>query len=557
MKIRLLTLTVILAACAGTVRAQPVSGSGASVEWEALNSCLVVRAVIDGAAVHPLKDGLYPDQGIRRYQTVSARVLETLKGPPAARLQFVHDGDFGAVRLADLQRNRREVLLCLESWMQSSRFSRASGGYAYTRFPHVVRSAVILDPAEVRWAFTSVPVLSSKLTRLTTPKQVIDTIRRYLKTRRDREPVQGAVIQLPPGLRGGFYRVDFTFPVDAAGGEALQRSAVPPPVVDFATFKVRFARQRPATGKASYSRSGSAYVGVSALERMAADCDLIVRGVIEDWCFVSRTEDPTGDSCGVKVRVSETIKGRSSRRIACFVSDAGDLAALQRDGTDLILFLRSSRKHPVPHPEGALEYRTRAGLWDDSVIVLRRGAVEVLFADLAWSRDPEAIAARLRAAVKPAVKRDDARVPQTGCPPAELPVFHFHPPAAIAAGTSIVGNPYSVVYLPVNAELEANARAWASASHPDLRWVAARAMVYFRSDRNAALLQRMLNDRATWERREMLAMTGLSYPYQPEFLVRWEAWHVLSGWGYEVPRPAFCKGAIWARLHHQASEGAS
>jgi hypothetical protein len=120
-------------------------------------------------------------------------------------------------------------------------------------------------------------------------------------------------------------------------------------------------------------------------------------------------------------------------------------------------------------------------------------------------------------------------------------MFDVHPPASIAAGSSIAGNPYAVIYLPVNDELEKSARKWAAAESQDLRWLAARAMVYFKSDENAAILKRMLDDEATWERREMVELTGLSYPYQPEFLVRFEAWHVLSGWGYDVPRPEFTK----------------
>lgn len=29
------------------------------------------------------------------------------------------------------------------------------------------------------------------------------------------------------------------------------------------------------------------------------------------------------------------------------------------------------------------------------------------------------------------------------------------------------------------------------------------------------------------------------YQEDPEFLVRWEAWNVLNGWGYDVPMPSF------------------
>ena len=108
------------------------------------------------------------------------------------------------------------------------------------------------------------------------------------------------------------------------------------------------------------------------------------------------------------------------------------------------------------------------------------------------------------------------------------------------AGSSIAGNGFSVIYLPVDRDLEANARNWAVADNKDLRWLGARAMIYFKSDKNAALLRTLLEDGATWSRGEMLQLIG-SHPQtgEPEFLVRWEAWSVLDGWGYDFPKPSF------------------
>jgi hypothetical protein len=533
---RLASFTAVIVACIGTASAQPVSTSASSVEWVAVNSCLIVRGVIDDVSVHDLKDGLHPYQGIHRYQTVSVRVLETLHGKHFDRLQFVEDGDFGPFRLTDLKQNQQELLLFLEPWMASRKFNRASGGYAYTRFPLVVKEVILLAPENCRWSHNSVPVLDSQQTRLSTPKKVIDTIAAYLKSHREQGPVQSATTLLPPELRSGYYQVSFTFPVDADDAAAKEL------ILDFEKFRERFAEPPAAEKKPPYLRTRGGYVGVYALELMAADCDVIVRGVIEDFCFVSRSEDPTGDSCGVRLRVIEAVKGKVPEQITCFVSDARDLDELRRGRQELILFLRSNRKLPTAYPAGALEFRTRAGLWDDSAIVLIKETAEVLFADLTWHRDPDEIIAKLRAAVQPSENIDKRVVSPPACPDAALPIFDFHPPASIAAGASIAGNPYSVIYLPVNRELEARARKWAVADNPDLRWVAARAMVYFKSDENAAVLRRMLDDEATWERREVIRMTGLSYPWQPEFLVRFEVWHVLSGWGYQAPRPEFSRG---------------
>lgn len=181
--------------------AQPVSSTACSVEWAAADSHLIVRALIDDVSVHALKGGLHPDDGRHRYQTVSVRVLETLKGEHSEHLQFVENGDFGTVRLADLHNSQREVLLFLEPWIRSPKFNRSQGGYAYTRFPYVVNRVIVLAPEDVHWAHTSVPVLSSDLTRLSTPKQTVETIESYLKSRKDREPARGVTISLPPDLR--------------------------------------------------------------------------------------------------------------------------------------------------------------------------------------------------------------------------------------------------------------------------------------------------------------------------------------------------------------------
>jgi hypothetical protein len=532
---RAATFTAVVLACVGAARAQPVSTSVASIEWAADNSCLIVRAVIDDVSVHALKDGLYPNQGIHRYQTVSVRVLETLKGQHSDRRQFVEDGDFGAFRLSELQKNRQEVLLFLEPWIGSGKFSRSSGGYAYTRFPHVVKDVILLTPADSRWAHTSVAVLDSKLTRLSTSKQVTDTIKTDLKSRRQQGPVRGATTLLPPELRSGYYQVSFTYPV--AADDATSKE----PILEFDKFRERFAKQPPAEKKPPYLRNRGGYIGVYALELMAADCDAIVRGVIDDFCFVSRSDDPTGDSYGVKLRVIETVKGKAPEQITCLVSDARDLDELRRGRQELILFLRSNGSVPAPHPAGALEFRTRAGLWDDSAIVLSKESAEVLFADLTWHRDPDEIVARLRAAVKPTASRDKPDASQPVCALAAPPIFDVHPPASIAAGSSIAGNPYSIVYLPVTQELEA--------THASGLRRTIRICVGYRrgpwSTSNPTRMRRFssgcFDDDATWERRDMLHMTGLSYPWEPEYLVRWEAWHVLAGWGYEVPRPDFSR----------------
>jgi len=529
-KTRAASFTTAFLACVGAACAQPVSTSSSSVEWLGANSPLIVRAVIDDIAVHD------PDDSFNRYQTVSVRVLETVKGTHADRLQFVHNWDFGAFRLSKLQQDKQEVLLFLDRWSQSRRFNRSTGGYAYARFPYLVEHAAILTPADVRFAETSVPPLTGNLTKLSTPNQLVDAIKTYLKARRGQQPVRGVTIELPPHLRGGFYRVDFTFPADANLDQP--QTAVEEPAADFATLKERFAKNPPAEKKPPYARSRSGYSGVSALELMAADCDVIVRGVIENSCFIAATDGPTGPSCGVKLRVLETFKGKAPQHVNVYVTDGRDLEHLMRDQQEMVVFLRNQS---LSGPAAVFGHQTRGGLWDDSVIILNPRDAEVLFADLSWQRQPEKVLNRLRVVTER--ERREQRASRTDDGPPRPLVFDVHPPASIAAGSSIAGNDHSRIYLPVDRDLEANARHWAAADSNDLRWLAARAMIYFKSDRNAALLQTLLVDNATWSRLEILHLIHPLNPEDnPEFLVRWEAWHVLDGWGCDVRKPSFRAG---------------
>lgn len=495
--------------------AQPVSTSTQSVEHLALHHPLIVRAVLDDIAIHA------PRNSIHRYQTLTASVLETIKGEHAERLQFVDSGDFGSQRILKLIHDKQELLLFLQPWMTSRKFNRPAGGYAYTRFPFVVEQVAVLEPDKVQFAHSSIPPLTADLQVLSKPGDLVGAIKKYLNKERGPRPVGSVTIELPPPLRSGFFKAHLTFPADAIDPPAIEEA----PVVDFAKFKRRFGIDPPVERKPPYTRNQTGYIGVYALELMAADCDAIVRGVIEDSCFVATSEDPTGPACGARLRVTEMLKGKAAEHVNFFVSDARDLEKLQRDRQEIVVFLRNQL---LSGPAAALGHGTRDGLWDDSVIVLNRDSAEALFSNLTWHREPDEILKRLREVA-----------PRQQNPP----VFDVHPPSSIAAGSSLAGNKYSVIHLPVDQDLDANARKWATSDNKDLRWLAARAAIYFKSDDNAAMLRKLLKDEATWSRREMLQLIHpLDHEHDPEYLVRWEAWHVLDGWGQDVPQPSFRVG---------------
>ena len=534
MKLSAILAALLATELAGVCQAQPLSSADSSVEWKAAHSKQIVRAVISEVTPHKLPDGLHRYAGIRRYHTVTIRVLETLKGEPAETLQFVQSyGSMGNFKFAEAQKSGQPILLFLDDWFRSQKLIRANGGYAFTRCPLAVQWLAVLEPKKVRWTHTTVPVLSSDLHCQSTPEQLLETVRAFLKARKGDGPPRGKTVQLPAALRGGFYAVHFTIPTgeDDAPQERLS----------FDDFKKKHGRMEPEANAliTTNDRSSSGYVGVDSLELMATDCDVIVRGVIEDSCFVGSKYDPNHNVRGVKLRVLEKLKGECSESIGLHMAFPRNVHQLQQDRQEIVVFLRAER---FELPAAALGFQTRKGLWEDTAIVLSEKHAEVLFADLSWHRKPDEILSRLRAIARREQKRL-AELKEGSSPFAHHgtrpPVFTFHPPPSIAAGSVIAGNPHSRVFLPVDAELVANAQKWAVSEDPNRRWLGARAMIYFKSDQNAKQLKSMLGDSAAWGRRDMLRLLHLSHPYSPRLLVRWEAWHVLAGWGHDVPKPDF------------------
>ena len=492
---RVTAIATVVFLSSESLHSQPVSIGSSSVEWWAAHSPLIVRAVVeDFAPIEPVGQN-------RRHQSISVRVLETIKGPHHDRLQFADWATFTPDELSKWKQDQQELLLFLEPWARSGHFDRRAGGYAYARFSYAAKMSAVLTTDNVRLRGISLPPRTADLTVVNTPSQLLAAIKAYLAKSQSERPMRSVGIELPPEMRGGFYRVSFGFPADA--NPAHPASATLAPVADYETLKTRFAAPPPAEAKPPYRRDRGGYIGVYAMELMAADSDAIVRGVIDDWFFITASEDSTGPHYGVRVRVLEKLKGSVPEYVSAYVTDARNLEDLRRTRQELILFLRDPR-FAVPadmpgyrpgldseNPVFAFGHQTRATLWDDSVIVLNDRDAEALLADLSWRRHPGEILDRLRANL---TKKSDS---VGGIVP---PVFSVHPPASTIAGSSIAGNQHAVVYLPVDANLEANARQWAASDNKDLRWLAARALIYFKSDANAALLRTMLDDTATWTR---------------------------------------------------------
>ncbi len=555
--IRTASIFAGMLAWAATAASQPVTQTIYSVEWLAANSRRIVRAKIDDVQVHD------PESNPHSHRTLSLRILETLKGEHSERLQVVHShGYLNSARVSELQQNGQELLLFLNHW-RDSYYIMSSKDYALTRFPFIISHAAILTPKDIRFGHPSLPPMTSSQTELATPQALIESIKDYLNKYRDERPLYNGSRRLP-----GHAWTFFCFPVHVdVGKRRLYESKFAPRFLDFATFKEKYSKDWPIKKKQPYTRKRGQYLQVYALEHMAADSDAIYRGVIKESCFVSKSGDPTGHHCGFRMRVLETLKGKSSEHANIFVTDARNLRKLARRKQELIVFLRDNSKGLSEHPAGALHYRTRDDLWDDSVIVLNKNA-EVLFADMTWHSESREILTRLRDVIHrdqhdnnyrnaPEVHRDITLVHNTteqeraeeGIAAEQLflnyPVrrpmsFSFRPPHSLVEGSSMAGNKYAILSVPLDQELEENARDWSTADNPDLRWLAARALLHFKSEENAAILETMLEDEAAWEIGEMIRM--LDDPHKrgrPKYLVRWQAWHVLKGWGYDVPKPDF------------------
>jgi len=108
-------------------------------------------------------------------------------------------------------------------------------------------------------------------------------------------------------------------------------------------------------------------VGVDTLELIAVDCDVIVRGVIADSCFVGSKYDSNHNVRSVKLRVLEKLKGECSDSIGIRIAFPRKVHPLRRDRQKIVAFLRAER---LELPAVALGFQTRKGLWEDTASVL-------------------------------------------------------------------------------------------------------------------------------------------------------------------------------------------
>jgi hypothetical protein len=510
-------------------RAQPIGIAKHSIEWMTTDCDLVVRATIDKV------DPVYKDSySINR--VITLRVLETYKGDPIDSLRFMHRGDFGRSHIETWREKQCEILFFLKDWRFG--FSRWATGYVLSGLPnYAARNAIELTAGKVEEYSMNLELIRSSDDLIAAVKKFL-TEPHYQKQQR----ISHHMISLPPSFyQAGIIRFDLTVPLDVelerlAKGwidtkefHEIGLKAQQPfqPRLVFAEFKQKFAAENNEFTVRQYSRRNTGYVGVDSLELMATDCDLVVLGTISDFCYAMKNPDH-GQIAGVEFHVKQTLKGESKETISFAVGNPEDLAYLKKNNAPLLVFLKRNRLRLGMETYGMLEYSARA-MWDDAVVVLFKDFAEVLSSDLTWVKTPEQILLRLRKFLA----ETSFELP--------TPTFDFHPPESIVRDVTISGNRYAIVHLPVNSQLEANAKKWLVSKDKNIRWIGARAIVYFKSDENADLLRPLLTDDDLWERSERFRMIGslANVSLVIRRLTRWEAWNVLHGWGYKVNKPKF------------------
>ena len=85
--------------------------------------------------------------------------------------------------------------------------------------------------------------------------------------------------------------------------------------------------------------------------------------------------------------------------------------------------------------------------------------------------------------------------------------------------------------MPVDRRLEERGERWANSKSPDFRAVAPDALRPFKSEKNIAILRRLLSDDSHWDFTNARGYGTRCYP------ARLPAYYVLKSWGVPVEKP--------------------
>jgi hypothetical protein len=165
---------------------------------------------------------------------------------------------------------------------------------------------------------------------------------------------------------------------------------------------------------------------------------------------------------------------------------------------------------------------------ETAVIELVPDKLEVMTADVKLLREPEAVIRAARAAVT----RLPANIKR-------VHTFDLEVPREVVAGTNwekyYDTSGHLRLSVPVDQQLEKRAQDYVRSENPHRRGEGVRALAYFKSDENIALVRPLLND---------LGITYLQPAYEDKagerlYGVRYSAYETLKSWGIDVERPVF------------------
>jgi hypothetical protein len=530
-------LPVFLGLLCSAAAGQPVTSHRDSLQWMIARAEAIVRGNVDGVVA------LNPGDGFARFHQVTVTTRQGLAGEAGGRLCFVTADDGPYVELKEAG---REALFFL---VPSPRdFDRRTHERYYSRCPWRCENMIDLDAESV--SVTSFD--REGLSRIEGSRAILAKVEHYVRTRqRDgrarvyelREPNKWAYtrydhfVRVPVGqdlyavarrwsARGGL-RGRIGREIDGLFTEPIGLEAA----------KAKYAAEDQVPTDRRHARTPS----IDSLEWMAADSDVIVRGTIEDLVLVQLGDpddiedyDRTLDRHVVKLRVSERIKGETGDTIGFVLDNGGELSRWKERKVPLLVFLED-RRVPVRNAAGRpvvagtrvpLRYAGR-GWGAQSVVVLDEGRAEAFSAKLAWTDDPEEMLAIVRGYLERAGRAEAPR-------PQDRHAVSFQPPETYLKGSAWEGDRHVRMQFPIDAYLEEQARRWITSDRKEDRRLGAYALVYFKSDENAAALKGLLDDPGKWPKPVVVSM----YTHQKvAYLVRWEAWAVLHAWGYDVQHP--------------------
>ncbi|MDP7020554.1 MAG: hypothetical protein QGG36_32440 [Pirellulaceae bacterium] len=535
-----LILPVVLSSAA---HGQPIGTKRDSLQWMVARAEAIVRGPVESVVA------INPGDSFTRFFQVTIRSPLRIAGRIEKQVCFVVTD---RKPYAELKSKNHEGLFFLAR--SQFDFQRKSQDHYYSRCPVICKNTIDLDAEP-----TSVTSFDSTgLRQLVGRQAILAEVERYLRKIQQGERVSRFMLREPDRRAFTGYDSRVAVPLDydllnsvakrwsAAGGAKSRIGGdirdVFSELIDFEAAKAMLAHREQVPTE--WRRAST--LSIDSLEWMTADCDVIVRGTIEDLVLVKlgdpdskKDYESTIDQHLVKLRVSEKIKGQVDSTISFTVGNGGKLSDWKRRKVPLVVFLRDrslrvrsdpTRLVAAPRNHGApiLRYAAR-GTDTKAIIAFDKGHPEIFCARLAWITDPHEMLKVVRSYLKqtPSARESRSRSKVS---------LSFAPPKSFLRGTSWEGDRYSRMKFPIDSYLEQRARLWLKADRKEDRWLGARALVHFKSDENAAALKRLLADPGQWEK----PVTVSHFTHQKVlFLVRWEAWVVLNAWGYDVPKPRF------------------